>query len=291
MKKLLGAFIAFLCFIGAVVFFVDAKEESVLQSKEEVEIGVPGVTGYSITYDSNGTEIPGLWVEPEDIDGKLPLLIHNRGGVGESSLTDAQELKNLSYWAKQGYVVLASHYRENAEGKFEPTHTEDFVRDVLDIKKVGAELAHVDEERTVMLGYSRGGWMSLLAVQQDMEVDALAVIGGITDLKQLYLTQPEPFQQQIEQLMGEPGGEQSWYRELAPIHWVADLDVPTLMLHGERDQTVPVEQARVFADLMERNHDLHRYVEYENGDHGLRLHFNEYAPEVLNWFEKHLEEK
>lgn len=140
-----------------------------------------------------------------------------------------------------------------------------------------------------MLGYSRGGWMSLLAVKQDMEVDAVAVIGGIPDLKQLYLTQPEPVQQQIEQLMGEPGGDQSWYRELAPIHWVQDIDVPTLMLHGERDRTVPVEQARMFANLMGGEHDLHRYVEYENGDHGLRLHFKKYAPEVLDWFEKHLE--
>ncbi|MYL50865.1 hypothetical protein GLV98_15325 [Halobacillus litoralis] len=54
-----------------------------LQSKEEVEIGVPGVTGYSITYDSNGTEIPGLWIEPDEVEGNLPLLIHNRGGVGK----------------------------------------------------------------------------------------------------------------------------------------------------------------------------------------------------------------
>ncbi|WLR47914.1 prolyl oligopeptidase family serine peptidase [Halobacillus litoralis] len=291
MKKLLGAFLVFLCFIGAVVFFVGAKEDNILLSQEEVEIGVPGVTGYSITYDSSGIEIPGLWVEPDDIDGTLPLLIHNRGGVGESALTDAEELKNLSYWAKQGYVVLATHYRENAEEKFEPTKRKDFVRDVLDLKKVGTELDHVDEERTVMLGYSRGGWMSFLAVQEDIEVNAVAVIGGITDLKQLYVTQPEPVQKQIEHLMGEPGGDQSWYRELAPINWVEDIDVPTLMLHGERDQTVPVEQARMFANLMESNHDLHRYVEYENGDHGLRLHFKEYAPEVLDWFEKHLEEQ
>ncbi|WP_167449519.1 alpha/beta hydrolase family protein [Halobacillus trueperi] len=289
MKKLLGAFLVFLCFIGAVVFFVDAKEETLLQSKEEVEIGVPGVTGYSITYKSNGVEIPGLWIEPDEVEGSLPLLIHNRGGVGESSLTEAQELKNLSYWAEQGYAVLATHYRENAEGKFEPTEKKDFVRDVLDLKKVGAELNHVDEDRTVMLGYSCGGWMSLLAVQQEMDVDAVAVIGAITDLKQLYLTEPEPVQKQIERLMGEPGGEESWYRELAPIHWVEDINVPILMLHGERDRTVPIEQARLFATLMESEHDLHRYVEYENGDHGLRLHFKEYAPEVLDWFDKHLE--
>ncbi|MEC3882313.1 prolyl oligopeptidase family serine peptidase [Halobacillus sp. HZG1] len=289
MKKLLGAFLVFLSFMGAVVFFVGDSEDSVLQSKKEVEIGVPGVTGYSITYKSGDTDIPGLWIEPENIEESLPLLIHNRGGVGESSLTDAQELKNLSYWAEQGYVVLATHYRENAEENVKVNKKEDFVQDVLDLKKVGAELDHVDEDRTVMLGYSRGGWMSLLAVQQEMDVDAVAVIGAITDLEHLYTSQPASVQKQIEQLMGPPGGEHSWYRELSPIQWVEEVGVPTLVLHGGRDRTVPVEKARYFVSLMEREHNIHRYIEYENGDHGLRLHFKAYAPEVLEWFEKHLE--
>lgn len=58
------------------------------------------------------------------------------------------------------------------------------------------------------------------------------------------------------------------------------------MLHEESDETAPVEQDRLFASRMQKDQDVHEYIEYEH-NHGLLFHFEEYSQEALDWFEDH----
>jgi len=79
-----------------------------------------GVETHRIKYGSGGLKIGGYLVIPKDIEGKLPVIIYNRGGNRNYGLID-KNLNHLEYLASNGYIVLASQYRGNiySEGRDE----------------------------------------------------------------------------------------------------------------------------------------------------------------------------
>ncbi|MBA2176373.1 prolyl oligopeptidase family serine peptidase [Halobacillus locisalis] len=290
MKKIMGVLLVVIIFTAVVVFFFGAENgKATLLKEEEVPLGVDGVTGYKIQYKSQKDSIPGLLVEPVEKEKDLPLLIVNRGGIGKVGGDPENELKALSFWAEQGYVVVESYYRDHVVSGYRPSTNEGFVQDILDLKEVMEQWDGVDVSNTVMLGYSRGGLVSLLSIQQQTDLRAVATVGTITDLQKQYAEQPDPVKEQIEALLGTPDENAQLYERLHPDSWIQDMDVPVLMIHGERDQVVPVERARAFADRMKQHHSIHEYKEIENGTHLLTFSFPEYSAEVLNWFDQHIE--
>ena len=277
-------------FTAVVVFFFSAENgKATLVKKEEVTLGVEGVKGYKIQYKSQKDSIPGLLVEPAEKEKNFPLLIVNRGGIGKMEGDPENELKALSFWAEQGYIVVESYYRDHVVSGYRPSTNEGFVRDILDLKEVMEQWDGVDVSKTVMLGYSRGGLMSLLSIQQDAELQAVATVGAVTNLQKQYEEQPDSVKEKIEALIGTPEENVQLYESLHSDSWVKEMVVPVLMLHGERDQVVPIGRARAFADQMKQHHSIHEYKEIENGTHLLTFSFPEYSSEVLNWFDQHIE--
>jgi dipeptidyl aminopeptidase/acylaminoacyl peptidase len=51
---------------------------------------------------------------------------------------------------------------------------------------VASELPYVDMEKKVMLGYSRGGLMTYLAIRKGINLRAAAVVSGVSDLVDTY---------------------------------------------------------------------------------------------------------
>ena len=47
-------------------------------------------------------------------------------------------------------------------------------------------LPFVEPEKIVMLGYSRGGMMTYLAIKHGAKIKAAAVVSGVSDLEQAY---------------------------------------------------------------------------------------------------------
>jgi dipeptidyl aminopeptidase/acylaminoacyl peptidase len=63
----------------------------------------------------------------------------------------------------------------------------------------------------------------------------------------------------------------SQLKENSPIRRVESIDVPILLLHGNRDTVVRVKQSRQFAAALAEHGKTFRYVEQDNGDHFLSL--------------------
>lgn len=66
-----------------------------------------GVEIHRVKYLSDGLEIGGYLVKPQKIDGKLPIIVYNRGGNRNFSLLEGY-LNHLEYLASNGYIVVAS---------------------------------------------------------------------------------------------------------------------------------------------------------------------------------------
>lgn len=243
---------------------------------------------YNLRYKSDGLKIGGYVVKPKKVKAKAPVLIFNRGGNNDDGLVDSNLISfELSAWARQGFVVIASQYRGNqmSEGKDEFGGAD--VNDVLHIIDVAKELPYADSKNVVMLGYSRGGMMAYLAAKRGIPIKAMAVVGGITDLFDTYNSREQAMKEVLDKLVGSPASEKN-YKERSAIYWADQINVPTLILHGQDDWRVPVKQADELAQKLKENHKEFKYISYPNGDHSLQNNWKESHSEILKWFKQYL---
>ncbi|SFF57211.1 Prolyl oligopeptidase family protein [Halobacillus alkaliphilus] len=245
---------------------------------------------YKITYRSDGLEVTGFMVRPKEIEKDLPLLIFNRGGNQEYGEIDEKLLATyLSLWAKKGYVVLASQYRGNDGGEGKEEFGGADVNDVLNLVQAAEELPNVDVENKVMLGLSRGGMMTYLAIKEGVDIKAAAVVGGITDLFNFY-KERVVVRGMLDELVGDPEENRDAFKKRSAVYWPDQLDVPLLIMHGEDDWRVPVGQARELSSKLSRENAHYEYVEYEDGQHLLNSYVEEYTDKTDQWFQHHINE-
>jgi cephalosporin-C deacetylase-like acetyl esterase len=65
------------------------------------------------SYDVGGIEVKGYFVKPKHIQGKLPVIIYNRGGNDSPrhALNFSSVYNRLFPIANEGYIIIASQYR------------------------------------------------------------------------------------------------------------------------------------------------------------------------------------
>jgi dipeptidyl aminopeptidase/acylaminoacyl peptidase len=240
---------------------------------------------YKLKYISDGLNVVGFIVKPIGDGEKYPVIIFNRGGILEYTKITEETLTYLTYLSSNNYVVLASQYRgyDGGQGKNEFGGRD--VNDVLNLIKLAKSLPFINPTKIVMLGFSRGGMMTYLAIKHGAEIKAAAVVGGITDLGQTYNEREEAIKMVIRELVGVDKTE--WEKRSA-YYWPEKIDVPILILHGGDDQRVNVSQAKKLADKLKEAGRVHELVVFPKGDHGLNTNRYETNQKILNWFQKYL---
>jgi len=141
---------------------------------------------HKIKYLSDELKVVGFLLFPKIRDEKLPVLIYNRGGNREHGAIFGRNLSYLAYLASNNYVVLASQYRGNDGGEGKESFGGSDINDVLNLIVLAKSLEYADPNKIVMLGYSRGGMMTYLAIKSGAQIRAAAVVGGLTDIVQIY---------------------------------------------------------------------------------------------------------
>ncbi len=107
---------------------------------------------------------------------------------------------------------------------------------------------YVDADRMGIYGYSRGGMAaSLLAVRMD-DVRAAVFGAGIYDFQKAHDEVRIPgIRANME---AETGMTEAAVRERSSIFQMEQLKCPVLILHGEKDENVPVSQAYLLRDRL-----------------------------------------
>ena len=259
-----------------------------------------------ITYTSDGLAVPGILITPK-LPGtrKWPAIIFNRGGTGDySRITDdgstpcsrehptCLTVVDLYLLAKAGFVVIASDYRFHG-----PTAKRDEwggvdVDDVLNLVPALKSFDFVDPERLYMLGISRGGTMSYIALKRGIPVKAAAVIAGPSDLKAWADLRPDL-------VNGDgtyDGFARVWpdyehrsaehYRERSAVYWADQIKEPVLILHSRTDNLVPVTQALRMAEALQENGRIYALHIYDHDGHSLPLNRDDRNRVIVDWFNK-----
>jgi len=242
-----------------------------------------------IIYLSDGLRIEGYLAYPKDQkeNEKFPCIIWNRGGAGAKGMIDSFAARGMfGQLASWGYVVFASMYRGSLEGKDEVGGGD--VNDVLALLSIAEEIPFVDTSRWGIEGWSRGGLMTYLILQQTKIFKCAVFVGAISDVRMPAKNTPA-----MTELFKHAFPKEIFDAEMAKRCALDHADklakeTNYLLIHGGGDDIIsPLQSIEMAKKLTEREIN-YRLVILEQGTHYLRHHRKEVAALRKHWYEKYL---
>ena len=278
------------------------------------EISQPGLK--KIQYRaSDGQELTGWVMLPHDYEpGKrYPLVVYVYPGTIYTTQpprlwrwVDNPDPYNMQFLAGQGYAVLFPTMPLKPYGEKRDTYME-LTKGVLPAVETVVELGIADPERIGLMGASFGGYATYGMVTQTSRFRAAVAICGISNLVSLWgvfgtldsrsryddYAHEDPFRMwNVETLDmgGPPWNEFGRYLRNSPITYVDRVQTPVLIIHGERDNGVPLEQAEEFFTALYRQNKRARFIRYWGEQHTLMSPANvrDMWKQIVAWFDEFL---
>ncbi len=241
---------------------------------------------YRIRYWSDGLRVAGFLGRPSG-DGPFPALIYNRGGVGNQGALSGRELYPL---VEAGYVVAASQYRGNGGSEGGESFGAGDVNDALNLIPLLTQTPIVDPARIGMIGFSRGGMVTYMALKEDTlrgthAIKAAVTVGGISDLFMWAKDTPEIVRSVYLPLLGaRPAAAPDLFAARSAVYWPELITAPLLLLHGGADDIVSPEQSRTLAERMAQAGRSVQLIVYEGDNHSLEGQLGGMVP-AMAWLQ------
>jgi acetyl esterase/lipase len=196
-----------------------------------------------------------LFLPPIDSKERPAILIVHGGGWREGDKTQLRGYAILL--ARLGFVTLSTSYRLSTEAVW-PAQIQD-VNCALRYLRASSDSLDIDPERIGISGNSAGGHLALMAGAKNKKfegqggnnnesshVKAICAIYPPARIKKLDNT--DPLDNAFLALMGGEA-KQSDYDKASPINYINKDYVPTMLIHGSKDNVVSLRDTN---DLYEK---------------------------------------
>jgi dipeptidyl aminopeptidase/acylaminoacyl peptidase len=251
----------------------------------------------SVTYTGAAGKSVQAWiVKPAGFDAakKYPLLLIVHGGP-QGAWEDAWTYRwNAQVFANAGgFVVFAPNPRGSTGWgqEFVDDITGDWggraYEDVMKGTDFAEALPYVSKGRTVAAGASYGGYMINWIAGHTDRFKALVSHDGLFDLRSAYGATEELWFPEWE-FKGTPWDNPEMYERWSPANHVKDFKTPTLVVHGELDYRVPIEQGLAMFTALQRRGVPSRLLVFPDENHWVLKPQNSlrWYDEVLAWLRK-----
>jgi dipeptidyl aminopeptidase/acylaminoacyl peptidase len=242
----------------------------------------------------DGSKVHSFVVKPPGLSGRAPLLLLIHGGP-QGSWEDQWGMRwNEAAFAARGYVVLAvdPHGSTGYGHAYEEEISRDWgglaYDDILRSVDAAEKLAFVEPGRTCAAGASYGGYMINWIAGHTDRFRCLVSHDGIYDLQAEYGSTEELWFPEWE-MGGPPWQSAETYRKWSPSTYTKSFKTPTLVVQGELDFRVPVEQGLGMFTALQRRGVESRLLYFPDEGHWVlkprnsRLWFHT----VLDWIDAH----
>jgi len=227
----------------------------------------------------DGLDIHAYLTLPQGRDPhNLPVVIFPHGGP------EARDQMDFDWWAQfmasRGYAVLQPNFRGSSgygwdfiargDGEWERNVQYD-VQDGL--KKLITD-GIADPKRVCIVGASYGGYMALAGATFSPDLYRCAVsYAGISDLDRM-LEEGTTFQSENASVWRRRIGadkDSSKLDSASPYRFADKVKIPVLLLHSEKDATVPIKQSEIEEEALKRAGKQVEFVTLPGDDHYLEF--------------------
>ena len=155
----------------------------------------------------------------------------------------------------------------------------------------------VDANRACIVGASYGGYVALMALTREGQPYRCGIAAAaVTELsKQLQFDRRESGKRSEEykylvRQMGDPRTDKKEMAKYSPSNNADAIDVPLLLMHGDADDVVPIDQSEQMAKALKKAGKPHQFLRFEGGDHsfGRKRDAEKYYKTMLRFLDKHL---
>jgi len=243
----------------------------------EADVGLSRSVDYKA---ADGLAMDGVLTLPPGKDPrKLPLVVLPHGGP-----IVAGDEPGFDWWAQafasRGYAVFQPNYRGTlGRGEaFRKAASGEFGRkmqtDISDGVKALADQGTIDPKRACIVGASYGGYAALAGVTVEQGLYRCSVaVAGLSDLAQ--------FQNWVSDQAGDNRSSRAFWKDLmgaaggqdlaaiSPARLAARADAPVLLIHGDDDSVVPIEQSRVMERALKAAGKPVEFLAMSGEDHWL----------------------
>ena len=224
--------------------------------------------------------------------GRRPIviIIHGGGFVGGTS-KNGSEAYCADFLAPAGYDVFSINYRLAPKYPY-PDMVQDVQRAIRYVRFHARDWGG-DGRKIALVGGSAGGYLSNMAGlidatgvagaadpgdRESARVQAVVTLFGLSDLQKL------PVGPHIRALLDpliQQKGETEALREASPITYVHAGAPPFLLIHGDKDESVPFEQSTELQEALRAEGDRCDLIRIPNGIHATGTWYT--IPGVPDW--------
>lgn len=231
-------------------------------------------------YASAGSKVEAISFQPSG-DGRFPGLLLIPGY--QRSAPDYIYLGRIL--GQQGFASLAVTQPGfgKSEGKADYVGPATIEALANGFRKFQRE-SYVDANKMGIFGYSRGGMAASLLAVKLKEVRAAVFGAGIYDFKRAY--DEIKIEGIRENMRAETGMTEKAIKERSSILQMKKLRCPVLILHGEKDENVPVSQALVLRDRLTKLKKDFEIKLFPNAEHIIPR--DELVTNLIDFFSRRL---
>ncbi|WP_231425175.1 alpha/beta hydrolase [Pedobacter sp. Leaf250] len=208
----------------------------------------------------------------QNINKKAALVVYIHGGGWVHGNKEA-EYEKIKVFIQHGYSVANIEYRL-AKQDPAPAAIED-VNEAINYLIKNTTVLNYDVNKMVLMGGSAGAHLALLAGLQSQrkvynkrkfKVAAIISKYGPTDL--LTWKPATDARSASSAWLADKKNDTTFIKSLSPVNYVAKNKIPTLFIHGDQDQTVPIQQSETLYQMLKSQRSPTQLYIVKGGKHG-----------------------
>ena len=216
----------------------------------------------------DGMKINAVLTLPTSGEPPYPAIAHPHGGPRSR----ASLHWNSSFWdewpqllATRGYAVLQPNFRGSTGFGFEYYSAGNkqwgykMQDDVDDGMRYLVEQGIADPDRMAIFGWSYGGYSAMVGSMREPNLYRCAIPGaGVSSME---LIEKDVWRYRFRDVF------QKWRGGLSPLRNMDAVNIPVLLVHGDRDLIVPIKHSDLFARELEKRGKPYKYLKLVDAAH------------------------
>jgi len=255
------------------------------------------VESFTFVSNDNKFQIEAFLTKPVDLDPSrtYPLVVNIHGGP-HGQQGPAFNFKNQVY-AARGWATLMVNYRGStgygqafADAVFQDQNGNEAMDVLYGVNAAIRRYPWIDRDRLGIEGTSYGGQLSMWIPTQTNIFKAAIPTAGISNIISYnYMTYYNQYEAMEWGVYPHQGTVMDTMLQRSALRHVANNHTPTLLMHGENDNDVPIAEAEQYYVALKDVGTEAVFVRYPREGHGIResKHVVDWIDRSIAWYEKH----